>query len=49
MQVVFFLLDCGYQTYFMGQGTLWLKKKKIKKAKIKKKSNGYFLHGLLPT
>lgn len=36
MQVVFFLLDCGFQTYFMGQGTLWLKKK-IKTAKIKKK------------
>lgn len=31
----FFLLNCGFQTYFMGQGTLWLKKKD-QKAKIKK-------------
>lgn len=36
MQVVFFLLDCGFQTYFMGQGTLWLKKKTSKKLKLKK-------------
>lgn len=35
MQVIFSPLNCGFQTYFMGQGTLWFKKK-IKKAKIKK-------------
>lgn len=30
------MLDCGFQTYFMGQGTLWLKKKRSKKLKLKK-------------
>lgn len=38
----FFLLNCGFQTYFMGQGTLWLKKK-IKKLKLKNQTVTSFM------
>lgn len=48
MQVDFFFAWLWVSNVFYGSGHFMVKKKDLK-AKIKKKSNGYFLHGLLPT